>query len=208
LNLYGFVGGNPASKAAPDGHADPRDITIPKMPELPPNDKNRLPRCFCEKFPNDPSGLGPHWKPDATHKNPNGQRFRRPDGWGVDFDKAQKGKPGFRGEDHWHVVPPGETKADKDHHLPGDEMPIPNEMTVPIPNGLLPAPGGLNPVPNSSPCGGIYAMDDNGRILVAGGPCDSDPLYGPLPAPGTRVPLPERVPFGPRFFPEPEMLPI
>jgi len=150
--------------------------------------------------------LGPQWKPDPTHKTP---RFRRPDGWGVDFDKEQKGKPGFKGKDHWHVVPPGETQRDKGHYEPGEEMPIPNPLSVPIPEGLRPAPGELNPVPNSSPCGGTFAMGDNDfRILVAGGPCDSDPLFGPVPTPGTRAPLPERIPFGPRFFPEPDLLPI
>ena len=188
LNLYGYVRNGPTTRFDADGHTDPRDMKLPQLDNVPPNQDKFVPHCFCEKFPADPSGLGPKWKHDPSHKSPNGQRFRRPDGWGVDFDKAQKGKPGFRGKDHWHVVPPGETKAEKDHHAPGDEMPIPDmhEFRVPVPSELLPVWDGP---------------------LCAGGPCDGTVPSAPFgtPAPGVpypgRAPSPGRIPelFGPKI---------
>jgi RHS repeat-associated protein len=71
------------------------------------------------KLPDSPSGLGPEWTRDCSHRPPNGERWRHPSGDYLDFDRAQPGKPGHRGRDHWH-------RNSEDPHLyPGDEIPDP-----------------------------------------------------------------------------------
>ncbi len=61
-------------------------------------------RSLSERFvlPQHPSGLGPEWH------------------------QGQKGKPGQRGKDHWHVTPPGGEFKDKEHHAPGTEVELPD----------------------------------------------------------------------------------
>jgi RHS repeat-associated protein len=75
------------------------------------------------KLPADPTGLPKDWVYDPTHKNPNGERYRHPNGDVLDFDKRQPGKPGWRGRDHWHHRPGGE--GGDDHLSPDDEIPDP-----------------------------------------------------------------------------------
>jgi hypothetical protein len=83
------------------------------------------------ELPKDPSGLDSDWAPDPTHRDPNGERWRHPDGDYLDFHRGREGAPGWRGEDHWHW------NGEKPHLEPGDEVPDP-------------APVSRNP--NSNPC--------------------------------------------------------
>ena len=69
------------------------------------------------KLPNDPSGLPPEWKPDPSHRDPNGERFRDPNGGILDWHKGRPGLPGWRGKDHWHH------NGGDDHLPPGSEVP-------------------------------------------------------------------------------------
>lgn len=94
LNLYAFVDNNPFSYIDPLGLAG---------------------------LPNDPSGLGSEWKPDPSHKDPNGERFRNPGGDVLDWHRGRPGEPGWKGKDHWHHRPRG--KGGKKHLNPGDEIP-------------------------------------------------------------------------------------
>jgi RHS repeat-associated protein len=192
LNLYLYVRNDPVSRADVDGHiGGDCDILCQVQIFLPVDRHDGFRRvCYCDKFPNNPSGLGPEWKPDATHKAPNSRRFRRSDGWGIDFDKGQSGGKGFSGKDHWHVIRPGETThghGKDDHFAPGDEMPVPSQLK-------LPEPGELNPnyVPPSPP---TRTVPDGFMDPCAGGPCDPIPVHGPLgpgylPIPGFGTPSP------------------
>jgi RHS repeat-associated protein len=96
-NLYRYVGNSPVTYIDPDG------LGI---------------------LPSDLSGLGPQWTHDPTHQDPNGDRYRNPDGDYLDFSKGRPGLPGWRGKDHWHH------NGCKDHLEPGDEVPV---DTAPIP---------------------------------------------------------------------------
>lgn len=71
------------------------------------------------RLPADPSGLGPEWTPDPSHKDPNGQRFRGPDDEVLDFHKGREGERGWKGKDHWHH------NEGEEHLKPGDEIPDP-----------------------------------------------------------------------------------
>lgn len=79
--------------------------------------------CLAMKLPNDPTGLPPEWAQDATHLDPNGTRWRHPSGDYLDFHKAQPGKPGWRGKDHWHH------NGEKPHLKPGTDVPDPEEIS-------------------------------------------------------------------------------
>jgi RHS repeat-associated protein len=145
------------------------------------------PHCICDKFPKDPSGLGPEWSPDTSYKYPHGKRFRRADGWGIDFHEGKpgKGRRAKGGKDHWHVVEPGTNKKSDEHFLPGQDMPIPNSpFSLPIPDGLQ---GPADPVP-ALPPGYVYPCA--GCDPVPAGP---RPFFTPIPGPGTTIPSPEPV---------------
>jgi RHS repeat-associated protein len=68
------------------------------------------------KLPADPGGLGPDWKHDPTHLDPNGSRWRHPSGDVLDFHKGRPGMLGERGRDHWHH------NGSKRHLKPGSEV--------------------------------------------------------------------------------------
>jgi RHS repeat-associated protein len=97
VDLYRYVGNGPVRYIDPDG---------------------------LGKLPADPSGLGPQWTRDPTHRDPNGERWRNPDGDYLDFHRGRPGKPGWRGRDHWHH------NGCPEHLEPGDEVPV---DTAPIP---------------------------------------------------------------------------
>ena len=52
------------------------------------------------KLPGNPSGLPPEWQPDPSHQDPNGDRYRHPNGDYVDFHKGRPGERGWKGKDH------------------------------------------------------------------------------------------------------------
>ncbi|MGH2375967.1 MAG: RHS repeat domain-containing protein [bacterium] len=129
FNLYGYVRNSPLNAVDPLG-----------LIELPPN----------------PGGLGPEWKLDPTHKDPNGVRYRDPSGRPLDWHPRQPGKPGWRGRDHWHDP----TNFGRKHLPPGTKIPDPVRLPKPPrrwwPRWLpLPFPLPLLielPIPIVSPC--------------------------------------------------------
>jgi RHS repeat-associated protein len=86
------------------------------------------------KLPADPSGLDSDWQPDPSHRDPNGTRMRHPSGDYLDFAKAQEGKPGWRGKDHWHW------NNGAEHLKPGQEVPDP----APVSDDPKSTPGPTN----------------------------------------------------------------
>ncbi len=68
-------------------------------------------------LPTSPAGLPPGWAHDPSHRDPNGSRWRGPDGDYLDFHVGRPGKPGWRGKDHWHH------NGGEEHLRPGDEIP-------------------------------------------------------------------------------------
>jgi RHS repeat-associated protein len=74
------------------------------------------------KLPSDPSGLGPEWVHDPTHRDPNGSRWRHESGDYLDFHKGRPDLPKWRSKDHWHH------NGERDHLNPGDEIPDPEEV--------------------------------------------------------------------------------
>jgi RHS repeat-associated protein len=93
INLYGYVGGNPT---------------------------NAVDTMGLMKLPGNPGGLPPNWVADPTHKDPNGERWRGPNGEYLDFHSGRPGLPGWRGVDHWHH------NGGEEHLLPGDEISDPD----------------------------------------------------------------------------------
>ena len=91
VDLYRYVANNPVMYIDPDG---------------------------LGKLPGDPSGLGPQWTRDPTHRDPNGERWRNPDGDYLDFHRGRPGQRGWRGRNHWHH------NGCPQHLEPGDEVPV------------------------------------------------------------------------------------
>ena len=142
LNLYAYVTNNPLTRRDLDGHCGGYNPATGQMYcPTQPGVIASVPKTF--RLPSDPSGLGPGWKQDTSHKNPNGSKWTNEDGWNLEFHKGN-GKKGSAGEDdHWHLTPPGEkkSKSGQEHLDPGDEV------TVTVP-GPKPEPA---PEPKSEP---------------------------------------------------------
>jgi RHS repeat-associated protein len=68
----------------------------PPTPDKPPSWDPTKP------LPDDPSKLGPDWKPDTDHKAPNDKRYKNPKGDKLDWHKGKPGEKGWKGKDHWH----------------------------------------------------------------------------------------------------------
>jgi len=71
-------------------------------------------------LPNDPTGLGPDWTKDDTHKHPNGEKWVDPNGNVLEWHRGQPGQPGAKGKNHWHWRPGGKKLGD--HLDPGDTV--------------------------------------------------------------------------------------
>lgn len=85
------------------------------------------------RLPANPSGLGPDWVIDPSHKYPHGERYRHPGGDYLDWHPGQAGQPGWGGKDHWHS--PNVPKGTRQHLPPGTEIPDPR----PAPSGPAPS---------------------------------------------------------------------
>ena len=90
------------------------------------NSLNWLDPYGLVELPKDPSDLPPNWKPDPSHKNPCGKRFRDPSGRPLDWHPGQPGKPGWGGKDHYHDP----NNFGKKHLPPGTKIPDPAEPPV------------------------------------------------------------------------------
>jgi RHS repeat-associated protein len=94
------------------------------------------------KLPSNPSGLPSSWRLDPSHRYPNGQRFRHPNGDFLDFHRKNpnKSSKSHGGNDHWHH------NGGDEHLYPGDEVPDPDapcqpkQPPPPVPFTPLPVP--------------------------------------------------------------------
>jgi hypothetical protein len=90
-----------------------------------------------DKWPPNPSGLGPEWKLDPTHKYPHGERYRDPTGRPLDWHLGRPGERGWGGKDHWHDP----NNFGKKHLPPGTEIPdaqrLPQQPQPQSPNPSL-----------------------------------------------------------------------
>jgi hypothetical protein len=98
-----------------------------------PNDTGSTLPSVDMRLPDNPSGLGPEWVNDPTHKNPNGERYKHPNGDTLDWHPAQPGADGWRGQDHWHS--PNAPKGVKQHLPPGTEIPDPRPPSSSLSTG-------------------------------------------------------------------------
>lgn len=80
-------------------------------------DEGSCASCGDRTLPANPDELlGQGWQEEQT-RAPNRRRFRNPEtGEVLEFDKAQPGKPGWRGRDHYHRPNPDKT-GDGDAYL-------------------------------------------------------------------------------------------
>ncbi|BBE72967.1 putative deoxyribonuclease RhsA [Pleomorphomonas sp. SM30] len=98
-SVYGYVRQNPM------GGVDPEGLIV-----LPP----------------DPEGLPPDWVPDPNHKDPNGTRWRNPEGGCLEFNQGRPGLSGWKGQDHWHDCT--DKKRRDRHWKPGEDCPQPGDQ--------------------------------------------------------------------------------
>jgi RHS repeat-associated protein len=130
------------------------------------------------KLPDHPSKLLPEWKPDPTHKNPNGQRFRHPNGDFLDFHpkNPNKSPKTHGGNDHWHH------NGDKKHLYPEDEIELKpdvcEEAPAPDPMPFTPlAP----PPPNWLPWWLRFPLPSFPLLPIMINPCIVDPHFPGCP---------------------------
>ena len=107
INLYAYCNGEPVNWFDPDGLLD---------------------------LPNNPSGLPPEWRIDPSHQDPNGMRYRAPNGDYIDFHEGRPGEDGWRAKDHWH------RNGDGYHYKPGDTVPDPCPPKTSSPVPKVPSP--------------------------------------------------------------------
>jgi hypothetical protein len=76
------------------------------------------------ELPDHPDQLPPDWKPEPSHRDPNGRRMRNPNGDYLDFHWGKPKAPGWEGKDHWHW------NGGKKHLPPGTNIPDPVPLSV------------------------------------------------------------------------------
>ena len=121
---YEFSGGSTAAESSSStGQSQKQgqqgqgeDQAQKRAPDAPPSwDKNK-------PLPDDPSKLGPDWKKNPNHKDPNGEEYvNDKTGEKIEWNKGQPGEPGNRGKDHWHYTPPGGERG-REHFKPGETV--------------------------------------------------------------------------------------
>jgi RHS repeat-associated protein len=119
------------------------------------------------KLPNDPSGLPPGWYQDPTHKDPNSSKWRSPGGGCLEFAPGQSGRPGWAGVPHWHDCSQDKGRR-KEHLLPGEDCPQPDDAPSPPPPDPSPPP------PQSSPRTVIPPW----LFIIPFLPIPGNPIYG------------------------------
>ncbi|MGP0021764.1 MAG: DUF4157 domain-containing protein [Streptosporangiaceae bacterium] len=112
------------------------------------------------RLPSDPTGLPPEWTNDPTHMDPNGSRWRHPDGDYLDFHKGRPGKPGWRGKDHWHH------NGEDEHLEPGDEIPQPTPVSAPPAPDKEPEDASDSPSEDQAPSGDQPPGDTNSSSSI------------------------------------------
>jgi RHS repeat-associated protein len=118
------------------------------------------------KLPKDPGGLGPEWKPDPSHQDPHGTRYRDPSGRPLDWHPGREGEKGWKGKDHWHDP----NNHGRKHLPPGSSVPDPAPLPKQPPPPRPPVPPWLPRLPFPLP------------LIV--NPCILDPSFfacNPLP---------------------------
>lgn len=113
------------------------------------------------RLPSDPTGLPPEWTIDPTHRDPNGSRWRHPDGEYLDFHKGRPGKPGWRGKDHWHH------NGEDEHREPGDEIPEPTPVSAPPVPDKEPEDASDSPGGDQAPSGDQTQGDTNSSSSIS-----------------------------------------
>ena len=118
-------------------------------------------------LPDDPSGLGPEWVPDPSHLDPNGERYRNPDGQYLDWHPGTEGANGWKGKDHWHY---------SDHpDGPGEHLPPGTVIGNSKQRQLTPT---QKVVVGAGVVGGGYLLYRGVRMI----PSLFPPLWGTIPA--------------------------
>jgi hypothetical protein len=142
LNLYSYVGGDPTNHADPDGHMNLNALSTEntenwlgdyldgsgsgeaesKTEEKAQDkgqgqsgqseDDKRASWDKSKPTPPDPSKLGPDWKLNPKHKDPNGgeEYINQKTGEKIEWNKGRPGSWGpkaDRAKDGWHHTPPG-----------------------------------------------------------------------------------------------------
>lgn len=87
-------------------------------------DEGACTSCGEQTLPENPDDLVEQGWTEEPTRAPNRRRFRNPEtGEVLEFDKAQPGKPGWRGKDHYHRPNPGKT-GDGDAYLDRNGNPV------------------------------------------------------------------------------------
>ena len=111
-NMFAYVAGNPVKYVDPSG----LDFKLPK----------------------NPSGLGPEWKRDLSHRDPYGERYVDSSGRPLDFHQGRPNDLGWKAKDHWH----DRNNFGSKHLEPGCKVPDPAPLAGRSPSAHNPKPNG------------------------------------------------------------------
>ena len=98
---------------------------------------------------------------NLTQLDPNGERWRNPDGDYLDFHRGRRGKPGWRGRDHWHH------NGCPDHLAPGDEVPV-DTIATPGPQSEQPKAPDNTPQTTNEPNSGPTQTQMQNAVTTTG----------------------------------------